>query len=112
MIQAEFLTKREDMMRGMMFRTSLPENRGLLFFHGRAAKVPYWMHNVRVPLDILWLDKDRNIVEISQNTPPCKEDDPVKCPTFGGKEESMYVLEVASGLCDKYGVKTGQKLTF
>ncbi|MBI3678931.1 MAG: DUF192 domain-containing protein, partial [Acidobacteria bacterium] len=75
-IYAEVMLRREDMARGMMFRTSLAENRGLLFLHGRPGRYPYWMHNVQVPLDIIWMDKEHRIVEISARTPACLESDP------------------------------------
>ena len=97
-VQAEVLTRREDMMSGMMFRSSLPADRGLLFVHVKPGKFSYWMHNVNVPLDIIWMDTEHTIVEVSMNTPPCKESDPVRCPHFGGAEDSQFVLELAAGL--------------
>jgi uncharacterized membrane protein (UPF0127 family) len=111
-IQAELMLRREDMMRGMMFRTSLPPDRGLFFVHGRSGKYSYWMHNVRVPLDIIWIDKDHRIVEISANTPGCLEQDPVKCPQYGGHADSSFVLELAGGMAAKYGLAVGQTLSF
>lgn len=111
-IQAELMMRREDMMRGMMFRTSLAPDRGLFFVHGRAGKYSYWMHNVRVPLDIIWIDKEHRIVEISPDTPGCLEKDPVKCPQYGGKVDSSFVLELAGGMAAKYGLAVGQKLSF
>ncbi len=111
-VQAEVLTRREDMMNGMMFRSSLPEDRGLLFVHAKPGKFSYWMYNVKVPLDIIWMDKDHTIVEISANTPGCTESDPVRCPHFGGAEESQFVLELAAGMAEKYGLRKGVKLSF
>jgi hypothetical protein len=70
------------------------------------------MRHVRVPLDILWMDKDRKIVEIHTDTPPCTETDPVRCPTYGGKVESVFVLEIAGGLVRKHGIQVGQTLSF
>lgn len=111
-IYAEILIRPEEVMRGMMFRPGLAEDRGLLFIHRRPGKYSYWMHNVKVPLDIIWMDKDRTVVEISLNTPPCGEQDPIKCPQFGGKEDSRFVLELAGGLAAKYGLAVGQKIEF
>jgi uncharacterized membrane protein (UPF0127 family) len=91
-VQAELMIRRSDMMSGMMFRGALAKDRGLLFVHPKAGKYSYWMHNVTVPLDIIWMDGQHTIVEISANTPPCKEDDAVLCPHFGGKEEAQFVL--------------------
>ncbi|MBL8177707.1 MAG: DUF192 domain-containing protein [Bryobacterales bacterium] len=111
-VQAEVLTRREDMMSGMMFRPPLAADRGLLFVHSRPGRFSYWMHNVKVPLDIIWMDKDHTIVEIAANTPACTETDPVRCPHFGGTEESQFVLELAAGMAGKYGLRKGVKLSF
>jgi len=111
-IQAELMMRREDMMRGMMFRKSLAPDRGLFFVHGRMGRYSYWMHNVQVPLDIIWMDKEHTIVEISPNTPACPEKDPVNCPQYGGHVDSAFVLELAGGMAAKYGLAVGQKLSF
>lgn len=111
-VQAEVLTRREHMMSGMMFRSTLAPDRGLLFVHVKPGKFSYWMHNVKVPLDIIWMDTEHTIVEISANTPPCLEADPVRCPHFGGAEDSQFVLELAAGMAEKYGLRKGTKLSF
>lgn len=111
-VMAEVMFRRQDVMTGMMFRNSLPENRALLFVHNRMGKYGYWMHNVRVPLDIVWVDKDRKIVEISANTPPCPEKDPTRCPSYGGKKEAQFVVELAAGVAAKFGLEVGQSLEF
>ncbi len=111
-IRAEVMLRRNDMMRGMMFRPPLPVDRGLLFVHTRQGKYSYWMNNVRVPLDIVWLDKERRIVEMSPNTPPCTESDPVKCPTYGGKVESTFALELAAGQIAEQRLAIGQQINF
>jgi uncharacterized membrane protein (UPF0127 family) len=111
-VHAELMMTREEMMRGMMFRASLPPDRGLFFVHGRSGKYSYWMHNVRVSLDIIWIDKEHRIVEISPNTPGCLEQDPVKCPRYGGNADSAFVLELAGGMAAKYGLAVGQTLSF
>ena len=109
---AEVMFRREDMRRGMMFRESLAEDRGLLFIHPKPNRYPYWMFNVRVPLDIIWLDREHHMVEISENTPPCREADPGKCPQYGGKADALFVLELAAGMVAKHGLKVGQTLPF
>ncbi|MFN7938701.1 MAG: DUF192 domain-containing protein [Bryobacteraceae bacterium] len=112
LVQAEVLTRREDMMSGMMFRSTLAPDRGLLFVHSKPGRFSYWMHNVKVPLDIIWMDTEHNIVEVSANTPPCLDSDPVRCPHFGGAEDSQFVLELAAGMAEKYGLRKGIKLSF
>jgi uncharacterized protein len=109
-LRAELKTDPADMARGMMFRDQLPPDRAMLFVHQTPGRYPYWMHNVRVPLDILWLDSAR-VVEISADTPPCLK--PASdCPNYGGHSEAQYVLELAGGQAKKLGLSVGQQLHF
>jgi uncharacterized membrane protein (UPF0127 family) len=110
-VRAEVMMRPEDMMRGMMFRDSLAPERGMLFIHGEAGRYTYYMYQVRIPLDIIWLDADRQIVEMSPNTPPCKTR-ASECPHYGGKMNALYVLELAGGSIDKHGLRVGQVLRF
>src|ERR671936_2755034 len=58
-IRAEVMIHPTDMMRGMMFRDSLAPDRGMLFIHEQPGKYSYWMHQVKIPLDIIWMDSNR-----------------------------------------------------
>jgi uncharacterized membrane protein (UPF0127 family) len=110
-VVAETMLRDVDQMRGMMFRDSLPKDRGMLFVHTADENHPYWMYQVRIPLDIIWMDHSRRIVEISANAPPCPS--PAHdCPSFGGHEKSRYVLELAGGGAAMHGLKIGDQLNF
>jgi len=111
-VKVEVMSKEQDMMRGMMFRDSLPANRGMLFIHGSPGKYRYWMYQVRVPLDILWMDRQHQVVEISANTPPCQEKSAQQCPNYGGSAPAMFVLELASGVAQKNNIKIGDRIEF
>jgi uncharacterized membrane protein (UPF0127 family) len=111
-IKAEVVTHAKDMMRGMMFRDSLAEDRGMLFIHGSPGRYAYWMYQVKIPLDIIWLDASKTVVEASLNTPPCPSSSASQCPNFGGKTEAVYVLELAGGVAQKHGVRVGSRLSF
>jgi len=111
-IKVEVLTNPQDMLRGMMFRDKLDMDRGMLFIHGSPGKYPYWMYQVRIPLDILWMARNHSVVEISANTPPCPSKKASECPNFGGHEEAAYVLELAGGAAAKYGIKVGDTINF
>jgi len=111
-IQVEQMRTPQEMMRGMMFRDDLKPDHGMLFSHGAPGKYPYWMFQVRIPLDILWLDANRRIVEISPNTPPCPNGPASTCAQFGGKEVALFVVELAGGVAAKHGLKVGDALSF
>jgi uncharacterized membrane protein (UPF0127 family) len=109
---AETKVSTAEQMLGMMFRDSLAKDRGMLFINRAEENVPYWMYQVRIPLDIIWMDHQRRIVEISANTPACTAKSSRDCPSYGGHEKARYVLELAGGGAAMYGLKVGDTLTF
>lgn len=110
-IRAEVLTAPEEMAKGMMFRDALPAGRGLLFVHAKPGPYTYWMSNVKAPLDIIFMNSNRRIVEISANTPPCLTK-PEDCPVYGGHTDEQFVLELRAGEAQRLGLKDGETLEF
>jgi uncharacterized membrane protein (UPF0127 family) len=96
---------------GLMGRTGLPEGRGMLFVHDAMAKHPYWMYHCKIGLDIVWMDAQHRIVEMSPDTPPCKGKSST-CPNFGGHEPSQYVLELRVGSIQKHRLAVGETVEF
>jgi len=95
-----------------MFRESLAPNRGMLFIHPSESTFHYWMYQTKIPLDMIWMDHGRRIVEMSLATPPCRSSSAAECPSYGGNFKSKYVLEVNAGIARKNGLKTGDSLDF
>ena len=110
-IRVEPMISNFEMLRGMMFRTSLAPDRGMLFVHPKPEHYTYWMYQTLIPLDIVWLDSNRNIVEIVADAQPCKTQ-ASKCAQYGGKQISSYVLEIPGGMARKFGLQLGQKIQF
>jgi uncharacterized membrane protein (UPF0127 family) len=110
-IRVEQLTQPQEIQRGMMFREDLPEDRGLLFYHDKPGHYSYWMYQVRIPLDIIWLDGQKRIVQVVHQAPPCPGPQE-KCPVYGGSFESKYVLEVRAGVAKANGLRLGVQLEF
>jgi uncharacterized membrane protein (UPF0127 family) len=110
-IRCEVMIRTEDMARGMMYRDSLALDRGMLFLHESPGNRPYWMRNVKIPLDIIWMDAEHRIVEISADTPPCLKE-AENCPNYGGNAISSAVLELAGGGSARHGLKIGDRLVF
>lgn len=96
---------------GMMFRTSLPRDEGMLFLYGSEDKRSYWMYQCEIPLDIIWMDRSRRIVEMSKDAPPCREV-AERCPSYGGTHPSQYVLELAAGMADEHNLRIGDVIQF
>lgn len=110
-IRAEMMTRGEDLMKGMRFRPSLAADRGMLFMHGKEGSYQYWMHEVLVPLDMIWMNKDRRVVQLVHKAPPCPGPRE-KCPSYGGQFPAIYILEVPAGTAAKQGLKPGMQLDF
>ena len=65
------------------------------------------MKNCRIPLDIMYFDKDLKLVSIAENTPPCRVS---RCPSYPSHKPAMYVLELNAGMASELGVKPGDGL--
>jgi len=106
---AELALAREEKRQGLMFRKSLEENRGMLFVYEKEEMRSFWMKNVLIPLDIIWLDQDKKVVHISENAQPCLE---LPCPSLKPNSPVKYVFEINGGLASEIGLVVGDKLEF
>jgi uncharacterized protein (TIGR03437 family) len=109
-IQAELAVTGSEQQRGLMFRSELDADRGMLFWYTSTGTRRFWMFNTPIPLDIIWTDASRRIIFISANTPPCGSANPGQCPTYGPAERSQYVLELAAGEAQRRGLEVGATL--
>ena len=108
-ITAELAVSDEERQLGLMFREKLNSDQGMLFvFEGEDFHF-FWMKNMKLSIDILWLDKEKRIVHIERNVPPCQKS---PCDTYSSKIPAMYVLEIQAGLADKNKLKLYDKLEF
>lgn len=110
-IHMETMMDQTDMLRGMMFRKSLAADRGMLFIHRKPGTFTYWMYQTLIPLDIIWLDSSRQVVEIVADAPPCQTE-ASKCPRYGGHELAQYVIQIGAGQAKKHGLKAGDSIRF
>jgi hypothetical protein len=111
-ILADTMLQQLDLTRGMMFRDSLAQDRGMLFVYGKEQKTPFWMYQVKIPLDIIWMDKGRHIVEIVPNAAPCASKKSSECQLYGGAANAMYILELNARSAAKLNLKIGDVLGF
>jgi uncharacterized membrane protein (UPF0127 family) len=89
---------------GLMFRDSLPENRGMLFVFDQPKKASFWMRNTRIPLSIAYLDSTGKILEIKSMKPL----DETVVPSVS--DQVAYALEVNQGWFDRHGIAAGAKV--
>lgn len=105
--QVELATTEVQRDRGLMYRTELDKDKGMLFIFDDEGIYPFWMKNTLIPLDIIWIDSSSKVVFISQNVQPCKT---LICPTVAPQAKVKYVLEVNAGICGQIGLKLGDQI--
>ncbi len=81
-------------VRGLMGRAEMRDEAGMLFVWGEGGRRSFWMKNTLIPLDIVFLDTDKRVVEVV-TMEPCVAD---PCASRGPKTANVqYVLEVNGG---------------
>lgn len=105
--QVEIVSNQEDREKGLMFREFLEEDSGMLFIFQKESIHSFWMKNTLIPLDIIWISKNLEVVHIEKNVQPCQED---PCESYANKENALYVLELNSGTIDKINLEIGNKV--
>ncbi len=106
-VQAELAVTASERARGLMHRPVVPPEKGMLFLFESDGVYSFWMLNTLAPLDIIWMNAEREIIFIHPDTPPCETQ---ICPSFGPAEPSRYVLELAAGEAARRGLEVGARL--
>jgi len=99
----------QERTRGLMLRERLDLDKGMLFIFENEGEYSFWMKNTLIHLDIIWINKNKEVVFISKNTQLCKAD---PCPTINPDKKAQYVLELNGGVTDKIGLDIGDKIVF
>lgn len=106
-IYVEVVKTNESRQKGLSGRTSLSINSGMLFIFDSDSKYCMWMKDMKFPIDILWLDSQKKVIEtkeeVSPNTYPQEF-----CPT----QNTRYVLEINSGQARTLNIQIGNLVKF
>ena len=103
----EVVDTSEERRIGLMNRESLPQQAGMLFIFEEERVLSFWMKNTLIPLDMIFISKDLEIVSIQKNAQPCESD---PCKLYGSVFPAKYVVEVNAGFSDRNGIKEGNKI--
>jgi uncharacterized membrane protein (UPF0127 family) len=90
--------------RGMMWRTRLTDEQGMLFIFRGDRRLSFWMKNTLIPLDMIFIAADMKIVGFVERA------EPKTLSPRGAEFPAMYVLEVRSGYVTDHALKTGTKV--
>ena len=102
-IRVELATTPDEQAQGLMHKTALPTDAGMLFVFNESKTRTFWMKNMKIPLDILFLDDNGKIVTIYRRVPPCTQ---TPCELYSSVVPILYALEVRAGEADT--VKEGE----
>lgn len=89
---------------GLMYRTSLPDTKGMLFPHKQPTELTMWMRNTYIPLDMVFIRADGTVHRIETRTEPLSE------RIISSEGPVSAVLEIAGGAAERMGLKPGDKV--
>jgi len=108
-IQLEVARTPQEQALGLMYRPALPDNRGMLFVFPSPQPVSFWMKDVPVPLDMVFLN--HGVVEYIQAfAPPCPAQVGQPCPNYGPGTPIDQVIELRGGRAQELGLQLGDKV--
>lgn len=105
-IDIEIAESEQDRATGLMGRRGLPANSGMFFIMDDVDTTGFWMKNTPLPLDIMFVGADSQIINIVKRTTPFSEE--VIRPTAPKK----YVVEVRGGYTDRAGITDSMRITW
>lgn len=100
----ELAKSQEEIRQGLMFRERLEPGTGMLFVFEKEGYYSFWMKNTIIPLDIVWIDGEKRVAFIGENTQPCREE---ACPPINPEKPAKYVLEVNAGTAKEINLEVG-----
>ena len=102
-IRVEVADEPSERQRGLMYRTELAADAGMLFVYSGEAQRSFWMENTRIPLSIAYVDQAGRIVHLAEMVPFDRTPVPSKHP-------AMYAIEVNRGRFSELGISVGDQV--
>jgi uncharacterized membrane protein (UPF0127 family) len=102
--EVEVARSPEQRMRGLMYRTVLQADQGMLFLFPADQRVQMWMKNTPIALDMLFIGEDGRVKEVVADSRPFSE------TLIGSREPVRAVLELAAGTAARLGVQPGNRI--
>ncbi len=108
-ITVEIADSLDEQAVGLMYRSELDNYHGMLFVFDDTKIRNFWMKNTKIALDILFIDENKNIIDIKENVAPCYDD---PCPVYTSTDNAMYTLEVNAGFVKEHEIIAGNKVVW
>lgn len=96
--------------RGLMDRSQMDEDKGMIFIFDddEVARHTFYMKNTRIPLDIMYFNKDSVLINYAHNAQPGADSEVQGGTVEAAAEDSKFVVEINGGLAEKWGIKEGE----
>ena len=102
--EAEIADTPETRAKGLMYRTEMADNHGMLFDFGLTRPVSMWMKNTPLSLDMIFADEAGRVLYVAENTKPYSED------IISAPVPVRSVLEVKAGTAGRIRVRPGDRI--
>lgn len=106
-LSAEVLKDDQERKQGLSGRKCLPKNGAVIFEHQEVDLHGYWMKEMRFPLDIVWLDQDKKVVDIAEGVSPESYPD-----VFRPDKPAKFVIELNTRSASGFGIDIGDELSW
>jgi len=107
----ELATKKSDQAKGLGGRNNITETEGMLFSYPTEDYYSFWMKDMLVPIDMLWLDSNGVVVNLETNVQPPKAGTAdSELQVYRPNQKARYVLEIKAGMANKIGLSLGEKI--
>jgi uncharacterized membrane protein (UPF0127 family) len=105
-ISIELTESPQEKATGLMFRTSLSDNAGMLFYYDTPQEITMWMRNTYIPLDMVFIRADGRVHRIEPWTVPLSEE------IVASRGDVTACLELAGGAAERLGLKIGDRIEY
>ena len=103
-LDIEFAETEYETQTGLMYRHMMESHQAMLFIFKKEQPRSFYMKNTEFPLDIIYINKKKEIVRIQKNAKPFDNKSlPSSLPV-------LYVLEINGGLSDSWGINIGDSI--
>lgn len=97
---------------GLAEKDSIPLQEGMLFVFAESDKYGIWMKNMKFAIDIIWIDENKNIIDIARDIPPELDKKDEDLTIYKPKGEAKYILEINAGISNLHNLQIEDQVEF
>jgi hypothetical protein len=107
-IYADLADTPKKQINGLVWRSQLNDSEGMLFVFSSERSLNFWMKNMLIPIDIVFVTSDMKVINVYKSVPPCVDD---PCKLYASSKPAKYALELSAGFCERHGVHPGDSIS-